>query len=200
MAQNLHKTSSPRHDGPSNTVFVKLQRWYTRMILFSCWYCALPYIPEPIWWQVCSRSWIQSISVHMVVPHLWWAMVWYGIATLLMRLSGSLSQFFWMRMRYVSDNCYLWEFSEANGEIDIPYHEDPTFQSTVKRVEDALAWRVMGMLTNVSMLVTNAIGALDDRDTSEARLVGSLGCPRTNYYRLLYQYAFWLWHLGNLDV
>ncbi len=63
-------------------------------------------------------------------------------------------------MRYVSDNAIYGNFLKRMAEIDIPYHEDPTFQSTVKRVEDALAWRVMGMLTNVSMLVTNAIGAL----------------------------------------
>lgn len=103
---------------------------------------------------------VQSIGLHQVVPHLWWAMGGYGIATLLVQLSGSLSQFFWMRMRYVSDNAIYGNFLKRMAEIDIPYHEDPTFQSTVKRVEDALAWRVMGMLNNVSKLVTNALGAL----------------------------------------
>lgn len=62
-------------------------------------------------------------------------------------------------MRYVSDNAIYGRFLARMAEIDIPYHEDPTFQSTVKRVEDALAWRVMGMLENISQFTTNMIAA-----------------------------------------
>ncbi len=133
--------------------------WYSGMILSHAGTALFPILQAYMMATVLALV-VQSISLHAVVPHLWWAMGGYGIATLLVQLSGSLSQFFWMRMRYVSDNAIYGNFLKRMAEIDIPYHEDPTFQSTVKRVEDALAWRVMGMLTNVSSLLTNALGAL----------------------------------------
>lgn len=133
--------------------------WYSGMILSHAGTALFPILQAYMMASVLALV-VQSISLHQVVPHLWWAMGEYGIATLLVQLSGSLSQFFWMRMRYVSDNAIYGNFLKRMAEIDIPYHEDPTFQSTVKRVEDALAWRVMGMLTNVSSLLTNALGAL----------------------------------------
>lgn len=40
----------------------------------------------------------------------------------------------------------------------MPYHEDPTFQSDIKKIEDALAWRVMSFIQSSLSLVSQTIG------------------------------------------
>lgn len=42
----------------------------------------------------------------------------------------------------------------------MPYHEDPEFQSNVKKIEDALAWRVMSFIESSLNLLSQALGIL----------------------------------------
>ncbi len=42
----------------------------------------------------------------------------------------------------------------------MPYHEDPTFQSDIKKIEDALAWRVMSFVQSTLSILSQTIGIL----------------------------------------
>ncbi len=75
-------------------------------------------------------------------------------------MSDLTSVYCWLRLRYASDTHIYGDFLSRLAEIDMPYHEDPEFQSTVKKIEDALAWRVMNFITSSLSLFSQAIGIL----------------------------------------
>jgi len=81
-------------------------------------------------------------------------------ATVLKQLSDMSSVFFWLRLRYVSDTHIYGDFLARLADIDMPYHEDPEFQSNVKKIEDALAWRVMSFIESSLNLLSQALGIL----------------------------------------
>lgn len=82
------------------------------------------------------------------------------IATILRQLADLGSNFFWFRLRYASDQHVYGDFLSRLAHIDMPYHEDPTFQSDIKKIEDALAWRVIGFLQSSLTLLSQTIGIL----------------------------------------
>ncbi len=81
-------------------------------------------------------------------------------ATIFRQLSDLGSNFFWFRLRYASDQHIYGDFLSRLADIDMPYHEDPSFQSDVKKIEDALAWRVMGFIQSSLSLLSQTIGIL----------------------------------------
>ncbi|MBP7806153.1 ABC transporter ATP-binding protein [Candidatus Gracilibacteria bacterium] len=90
---------------------------------------------------------------------IWWIIFALG-ATVLKQLSDMSSVFFWLRLRYVSDTHIYGDFLARLADIDMPYHEDPEFQSNVKKIEDALAWRVMSFIESSLNLLSQALGIL----------------------------------------
>ncbi|MBP6921706.1 ABC transporter ATP-binding protein [Candidatus Gracilibacteria bacterium] len=82
------------------------------------------------------------------------------VATILRQLSDLGSNFFWFRLRYVSDEHIYGDFLSRLAQIDMPYHEDPIFQSDIKKIEDALAWRVMSFVQSSLSLLSQTIGIL----------------------------------------
>lgn len=82
------------------------------------------------------------------------------VATILRQLSDLGSNFFWFRLRYVSDKHIYGDFLSRLAKIDMPYHEDPTFQSDIKKIEDALAWRVMSFVQSTLSILSQTIGIL----------------------------------------
>ncbi len=82
------------------------------------------------------------------------------VATISRQLADLGSNFFWFRLRYVSDEHIYGDFLSRLAEIDMPYHEDPTFQSDIKKIEDALAWRVMSFVQSSLSLLSQTIGIL----------------------------------------
>lgn len=79
-------------------------------------------------------------------------------ATIFRQLSDLGSNFFWFRLRYVSDKHIYGDFLSRLAQIDMPYHEDPTFQSDIKKIEDALAWRVMSFVQSSLSILSQTIG------------------------------------------
>jgi len=70
------------------------------------------------------------------------------------------SVFFWLRLRYISDTNIYGDFLSRLAEIDMPYHEDPNFQSDIKKIEDALAWHTMNFIENSLNLLSQAVGII----------------------------------------
>ena len=81
-------------------------------------------------------------------------------ATIARQLADLGSNFFWFRLRYISDEHIYGDFLSRLAQIDMPYHEDPTFQSDIKKIEDALAWRVMSFVQSSLSLLSQTIGIL----------------------------------------
>ena len=90
---------------------------------------------------------------------IWW-MVAVLVTTLIRQAADLGSVFFWLRLRYVSDTNIYGDFLSRLAEIDMPYHEDPNFQSDIKKIEDALAWHTMNFLENSLNLLSQAIGII----------------------------------------
>ena len=82
------------------------------------------------------------------------------VATILKQTADLGSVFFWLRLRYISDTNIYGDFLTRLAIIDMPYHEDPEFQSQIKKIEDALAWHTMNFLENSLNLLSQAIGII----------------------------------------
>lgn len=135
--------------------------WYGGL---ACSYTAQSLLPiaqayglAQILWEAVS---ILGTDATVFTPDLMWWVVFTLWATILRQLSDMSSVFFWLRLRYISDTHIYGDFLSRLADIDMPYHEDPEFQSNVKKIEDALAWRVMNFTESSLNLVSQALGIL----------------------------------------
>ena len=76
------------------------------------------------------------------------------------QLANLGATFFWLRLRYVSDTSIYGDFLSRLADIDMPYHEDPSFQSDIKKIEDTLAWRIMSFVEHSVNLLSQIIGII----------------------------------------
>ena len=135
--------------------------WYTGLALSYIAQSLLPIAQTYALAQILAEavSIISTGGIGFSQVLIFWIIVAL-ISTVFRQLSDLGSNFFWFRLRYVSDKHIYGDFLSRLAQIDMPYHEDPTFQSDIKKIEDALAWRVMSFVQSTLSILSQTIGIL----------------------------------------
>jgi ATP-binding cassette subfamily B protein len=135
--------------------------WYTGLAFSYIVQSLLPIAQTfglaQILWEVVR---ILSTDQTAFTSSLVWWIGFTLVATIFRQLADMGSVFFWLRLRYVSDTHIYGDFLTRLADIDMPYHEDPDFQSDIKKIEDALAWHTMNFIENSLNLLSQAVGII----------------------------------------
>lgn len=135
--------------------------WYSGLAFSYIAQSLLPIVQTYALAQILAEavSIISGQGMNFTEVLIYWIIVAL-VATVARQLSDLGSNFFWLRLRYVSDEHIYGDFLSRLAQIDMPYHEDPGFQSDIKKIEDALAWRVMSFVQSSLSLLSQTIGIL----------------------------------------
>lgn len=135
--------------------------WYTGLAISYIAQSLLPIVQTYALAQILSEavSIISGTGMSFSEVLIFWLVVAL-VTTIFRQLADLGSNFFWFRLRYISDKYIYGDFLSRLADIDMPYHEDPTFQSDIKKIEDALAWRVMSFVQSSLSLLSQTIGIL----------------------------------------
>jgi len=76
------------------------------------------------------------------------------------RINGLADEYIWMRFNYKIDLTMFPIYLEQLGKIDIQYHEDPDFKTKLKKVDEALGWKLISSFQSIASIIATTIGTI----------------------------------------
>ena len=79
---------------------------------------------------------------------------------IMQRILGTLNSYIYIRLNYLLDLNLYTHYLEKLASLDMQYHENPEFKSSLRKINDTLAWRMMDTIFRICSLSGEVIGSL----------------------------------------